>query len=56
MNIGKEISYTKAGQTRKIEDFDMIVDSEMFDFVGLTTEIINQEVNCACGTESLAVS
>jgi hypothetical protein len=52
IKIDKEVSYTQNGQTVTISNFKSSVNSRLFDFLRLSNDIINAEVNCNCNTQS----
>ena len=52
IEIDKDISYTKDEQTQKIDVFDVAIPSPMYEFTRITNNIINEEVDCNCGTET----
>jgi len=52
LNIAKKISFTVSEQTINLETFNTKISSPLYDFVRLTNEIINQELDCNCGQEA----
>jgi hypothetical protein len=52
IQIDKEVSFTKNEKTIKIDKFDTVIYSQVYDFARLTNQIINQEVSCDCLTET----
>jgi len=50
--IKKRIRYTDKGNQMSVETFNIPVESPMFDFVRLTLDVINQEVDCDCLKET----
>jgi hypothetical protein len=52
IKINKKISYTQAGITTTLDNFDTAVFSPLYDFAVLTQQIISEEVECDCGEET----
>lgn len=52
IKIIKEISYYKNEQKISFNRFDNFINSPLFEFIFLTNEIVNQELDCRCGEES----
>jgi hypothetical protein len=51
IQIDRKVQFTKTGEEQTIENFDAIVDRALYGFASISNEIINQEVDCSCGTE-----
>jgi hypothetical protein len=52
LNINKKITYTINEQTKAIENFNTAINSPLFEFIRISQEIVNQEVNCDCPNEA----
>jgi hypothetical protein len=52
ININKTIVYTYNEQTKRLEIFPNSINSPMFEFAQLTSDIIGQEVTCDCSNEA----
>jgi len=48
IKISKKISYVKNGITNNLENFNTQITSPLYDFVVISNDIVNQEVNCDC--------
>ncbi len=52
MQLNKDVSYTKDGQTIVIKKFNAAINSKMWDFVSISNRIINEELTCKCGVDT----
>jgi len=50
--ISKKITYTRNGQIMTAENFDTKINSPLWNFISITGDIMNQELNCDCETDS----
>jgi hypothetical protein len=50
--LGRTIEFTKNKQTSKIDNFNVAINSPLYDFAAITNEAVNQEVQCQCGEET----
>jgi len=52
LNIKKKISFVVGDNSVILENFDTKVSSPLYDFIKISTQIVNQEVSCNCDEES----
>jgi hypothetical protein len=52
IELDKKISYIKNEAKYNIEGFKLEVSSSLFDFISLSSKIVEEEMNCDCQTES----
>ena len=52
IKIYRKISFIKNQQTINIDNFNIAINSPLYNFVSITNEAINQEVSCNCGEET----
>jgi hypothetical protein len=52
IKINKKISFKVNDNSVNLENFETKIISPLYDFIKITNEIINQELNCNCGVES----
>lgn len=50
--VEKNIEYTKNEQSFKLRNFKKNIPSKVYDFISLSNQIINQELDCDCELES----
>ncbi len=48
IKLSKKISYIKNGIANNLENFNTQISSPLYDFVIISNDIVNQEVNCDC--------
>ena len=52
LNITKKITYGQNEQTVTLNNFDTKITSPLYDFISLTTKIVNEETDCDCETQT----
>ncbi len=52
IKINRKVSFNIAEQQVVLENFDTKINSALYDFLRITNQIINEELDCDCGRES----
>ncbi len=52
LKINKEVFYNKGEGQESLNNFDVKLNSPMFEFIRIANRVINDEVNCKCGTDT----